>query len=115
MHPWRALALGLAVLMLTVANVGYFWGLQWERSQVSDEFDLSCESPAASSNYTPSYWRWWPPGRVCIKDGDDFQEPSALRAALAIALPAGLISLVGAGLVDVRRRRTSRVDQDLSR
>lgn len=98
------MALGLAVLMLTVANVGYFWGLQWERSQVSDEFDLSCESPSASSSYTPSYWRWWPPGRVCVRDGEDFKEPSAVRAALAIALPTGLISLVGAGLVRVRRR-----------
>lgn len=104
MRPARVLTLGLAALVLTLANVGYFLGLQSERSQVSEEFDLSCEP--ASSTYTPSYWQWWPPGRVCVRDGATFDEPSAVRAALVVALPTGLLLVAAVAVMGARRSRS---------
>lgn len=86
-----------ALLLLAVLAVLYpFHG--------QSEFDLSCEVPGRDSNYAPSEWQWWPPGRVCVHEGRQFDRPSWRRGAAVIVLALG-----GTGLVVASARKRSSV------
>lgn len=87
------MVLGWIVLGLVVANFALFGLLSWEKSGVSKTSDSSCSVPGGGNSgpYTPSVWRWVPPGRVCMDQGRAFDEPGWSRAVAVIVFPAALV------------------------
>jgi hypothetical protein len=102
-----AVVLGFVVLGLFVANVALFGYLTWEKSEVSPTADTSCHRvDPQDSNYTPSKWRWIPPGRVCVDEGREFGQPTWRRVVVVIAFPLALAGSVSVLAWQIRRART---------
>jgi hypothetical protein len=97
------MVLGWIVLGLVLANFALFGLLSWEKSDVSTTSDPSCSVPGGDNSgpYTPSVWRWVPPGRVCMHEGP-FDEPSWSRTVAVIVFP---VALVGSLVVLVAQAR----------
>jgi hypothetical protein len=110
-----AALLGVVVSGLVFANLAVFGVLAWEKSNVSSTSDLSCELPGNDSTYTPSEWRWFPPGRACVFGGRAFDEPSWLSGVAVILFPIALAGSVVALSAQTRRALDASRDAESAR
>ena len=103
---WLAvLVLGAVVVCVVLVSFAFFGMLAWEHSNVSSSSDTSCPVPGedSSSNYTPSEWRWMPPGRVCVYEGTTFDGPRWTRALGVVVLPLTLVASIVVLVATTRR------------
>jgi hypothetical protein len=102
------LVLGAVVLVLVLANAALFGLLAGEKASVSTASDSSCPQPGMddSGPYTPSEWRWVPPGRACIYQGHVFDEPRWTRVVAVVGLPVALVGSIVVVSAQARRAMT---------
>jgi hypothetical protein len=90
---WKLTLLFVGLLFWIVAGIVGAAALAYERSQVGAS-DLSCPRPYDDSDYGPSHWQWWPPGRVCEQPTTAEPSPTAVNGAVVVMYVAGLGGLL---------------------
>jgi hypothetical protein len=89
---WKVALLSVGLLLWMLAGLLGVAVVAYQRSDVGAH-DLSCPIPRDDSNYGPSHWQWWPPGRVCEEPTSAQRAPGFGEGAAAVIYVAGLVGL----------------------